>query len=208
MLNPTPEQIGKAVSDLYGATEENFTPEQLNVGAASSGERVAVAGPMGGAAPEQIAAELMAEADREADAAFAKKFGPSAATANVALCECGRDRCSDHWDSPCDGCGRPHPRLDVNGVMAAMAKGESFALDHKLMDEARKRGLLPPLSSPDIGPGGSLPISDLAQRLKLLADAWVETYEDGPLRIRFDIEGRRAHVQNTQGTPGNDTPQW
>ena len=70
-----------------------------------------------------------------------------------------------------------------------------------------ERAILP-VSIQQLGPGGSLPISDLAQRLKLLADAWVEIYEDGPLRIRFDIEGRRAHVQKTQGTPGNDTPQW
>lgn len=53
-----------------------------------------------------------------------------------------------------------------------------------------------------LGPGGSLPVSDLRERLKLLSDAWVESYEDGPLRIRFDLEGRRAHVRETQGTPG------
>jgi hypothetical protein len=56
-----------------------------------------------------------------------------------------------------------------------------------------------------IGPGGSLPLGDLQARLKMLADAWVEIYEDGPLRIRFDLEGRRAHVKETQGTP---TREW
>jgi hypothetical protein len=65
-----------------------------------------------------------------------------------------------------------------------------------------------PVHIQQLGPGGSLPISDLAQRLRLLSDAWVEVYSDGPLQIRFDIEGRRAHVQKTEGTSGNNTPQW
>lgn len=69
------------------------------------------------------------------------------------------------------------------------------AVEHAVVDHA-------------FGPGGSLPVSDLRERLKLLSDAWVEIYEDGPLRIRFDIEGRRAQIQKTQGTPGGETPQW
>jgi hypothetical protein len=65
-----------------------------------------------------------------------------------------------------------------------------------------------PLHAQPIGPGGSLPVADLAQRLKLLSDAWVEIYEDGPLRIRFDIEGRRAHTQQTEGPPNGNGPVW
>ena len=65
-----------------------------------------------------------------------------------------------------------------------------------------------PSHTPTLGPGGSLPIDDLSRRVKLLADAWVEIYEDGPLRIKFDIEGRRQHAQKTEGIPTHDGPLW
>lgn len=59
-----------------------------------------------------------------------------------------------------------------------------------------------PAPSCALGPGGSIPLADLRERLKMLSDAWVEIYEDGPLRLRFDIEGRRMHVAGAQGQQG------
>jgi hypothetical protein len=102
--------------------------------------------------------------------------------------------------------GRQMPQ-EIKDVLAEADEAVgAFVSDDLPSIEPSATGFVRPV--PDLGPGGSLPISDLAQRLKLLSDAWVEIYEDGPLRIRFDIEGRRAHVQKTQGTPGNDMPQW
>ena len=92
----------------------------------------------------------------------------------------------------------------IAAALEAEADGQYMAAIERAKTE------LPPVPSycQPLGPGGALPVSDLSQRLKMLADAWVEIYEDGPLRIKFDIEGRRAHVQQTQGTPGRDTPVW
>ena len=98
------------------------------------------------------------------------------------------------------------PKTVADGTASADVFASMQAQIEAVEREADE-AVMPPAYQAPLGPGGSLPVSDLRERLKLLVDAWVEIYEDGPLRIRFDIEGRRAHVQQTQGT-GGGTPDW
>src|SRR5512136_2018400 len=50
-------------------------------------------------------------------------------------------------------------------------------------------------TGPSLSPAVT-PLADLRARLVMLKEADVEVYEDGPLRLKFDVEGRRlARVQ-------------
>ena len=48
-----------------------------------------------------------------------------------------------------------------------------------------------------------LPLSDLRERVRILQEASVETYEDGGLRIKFDVEARKALLR-----PQGSTERW
>ena len=47
-----------------------------------------------------------------------------------------------------------------------------------------------PIYSQQLGPGGALPLADLRERIAILTAAGVESYEDGPLRLRFSQDLR------------------
>lgn len=47
------------------------------------------------------------------------------------------------------------------------------------------------------------PLADFRERVAICREALVETYEDGPLKLRFDVEARRALVR-----PMGDAPKW
>lgn len=53
----------------------------------------------------------------------------------------------------------------------------------------------------DTGIPGLAPLSYIRELLAMLKDAWVEDYQDGPLRVHRDLNGMRAHIQATQAPP-------
>lgn len=94
------------------------------------------------------------------------------------LCKkCGWNLTGTDLSRPCGGCGT----VNDPGPSASTWTGPSLA----------------PVVTP---------LVDLRARLAMLKDADVEVYEDGPLRLKFDVEGRRlARVQRETPT---EEPKW
>lgn len=83
--------------------------------------------------------------------------------------------------------------------------------------EAELRESAEAATAPDPGPSASTwtgptlapavtPLADLRARLAMLKEADVEVYEDGPLRLKFDVEGRR--MVRVQREAPSEEPKW
>lgn len=84
-------------------------------------------------------------------------------------------------------------------------KAEMEAVEHEaaeatqLMQSQDPRAYNPPAALPFVSAYGSpTPLSDLRERLALLQAACVDSYEDGPLKMRFNLEHRRELLRPTE----------
>lgn len=78
--------------------------------------------------------------------------------------------------------------VDVSAMSAEVEAAKS-----RLREYTMEGGTIPNIpygGGRQIGPGGALPLADLRERVAILTAAGVESYEDGPLRLRFSSDLR------------------